>query len=78
MLTLIRQQCKVDWLNYGDDCTKYFFAKVTQRKTAKYFFEIKDAQGQQKQGFGEVAGIMQVFYKKLLGEQNTPRISVDL
>ncbi|KAJ8429087.1 hypothetical protein Cgig2_006828 [Carnegiea gigantea] len=73
---IIKQQCKAKWISYGDECTKYFFAKVKQRKIATYFFEIKDAQGQQKQGFGEVAGIIQIFYKKLLGEQNAPRISM--
>jgi len=26
-MALIKQQCKIEWLKYGDDCTKLFMAK---------------------------------------------------
>jgi len=32
----IRQQCKVEWIAYGDECIRYFFVKAKQRKTALY------------------------------------------
>ncbi|KAJ8424378.1 hypothetical protein Cgig2_033995 [Carnegiea gigantea] len=31
---LIKQQCKIDWLTQGDECTHFFFAKAKQRKLA--------------------------------------------
>ena len=40
VVDILRQQCKADWLAYGDECTRYFFAKAKQRKTASYFFEL--------------------------------------
>ncbi|KAJ8421570.1 hypothetical protein Cgig2_032980 [Carnegiea gigantea] len=40
MTDIIRQQCKAEWITYGDECTRYFFAKAKQRKTALYIFEI--------------------------------------
>ena len=67
LIDLIRQQCEVDWLNYGDDCTWYFFAKAKQRKVESYAFTIQDDHGHVHQGFGEVADILQVYYKGLLG-----------
>ena len=77
MLTLIRQQCKVDWLNYGDDCTKYFFAKTKQRKLASYVYALQDDQGQTHQGFIKVTSILQDYYKALLGPSEVPRTSID-
>jgi len=54
-LDLIRQQSKADWIGYGDECTKYFFAKVKQRKADTYVFDIMDDKGQHKTGFTAVA-----------------------
>ncbi|KAJ8423028.1 LOW QUALITY PROTEIN: hypothetical protein Cgig2_016506 [Carnegiea gigantea] len=33
---LMRQQSKMDWINDGDHCNKFFFAKIKQRKQANY------------------------------------------
>ena len=30
-IKLMRQQSKMDWINEGDHCTKFFFAKMKQR-----------------------------------------------
>ena len=27
-MALIKQQCKLEWINYGDDCSRLFFAKA--------------------------------------------------
>jgi len=29
-LSLLRQQCKLDWIRYGDDCMRFFFARAEQ------------------------------------------------
>ncbi|KAJ8420343.1 LOW QUALITY PROTEIN: hypothetical protein Cgig2_012108 [Carnegiea gigantea] len=69
VIDILRQQCKADWLAYGDECTRYFFAKAKQRKTVSYFFELQDDQGNFQQGFPAVASILQHYYKSQLGEQ---------
>ena len=46
-----------------------FFAKAKQRKTASYFFELQDEQGNLQQGFPAVAPILQHYFKSQLGEQ---------
>ncbi|KAJ8431533.1 hypothetical protein Cgig2_009611 [Carnegiea gigantea] len=73
MIALIRQQCKVDWLNYGDDCMRYFFAKAKQRKVDSYVYSIQDNHGNDQQGFGEVVGILQDYFKALLGPSTVTR-----
>ena len=45
VIAIIRQQSKAEWNSYGDDWTKYFFAKIKQRKTATYIHSIQDDQG---------------------------------
>ena len=40
VIDILRQQCKAEWILYGDDCTRYFFAKAQQRKTASYIYEL--------------------------------------
>ena len=67
MIDIIRQQSKAEWISYGDDCTRYFFAKIKQRKTATYIFSMQDDQGQTRQGFLEVKEVMLKYYKNLLG-----------
>ncbi|KAJ8434397.1 hypothetical protein Cgig2_014244 [Carnegiea gigantea] len=46
-LSLSKQQGKFEWIRFGDDNTKLFFAKTKQRKHASYIFTIKDGNGQQ-------------------------------
>ncbi|KAJ8450515.1 hypothetical protein Cgig2_002200 [Carnegiea gigantea] len=77
VIDIIRQQCKAKWITYGDDCTRYFFARAKQRKTTLYIYKLQDEQGRMVQGFPVVATIMQNYYKRLLGEQNTQRRQID-
>ncbi|KAJ8444542.1 hypothetical protein Cgig2_000821 [Carnegiea gigantea] len=42
-LALLRQQCKMDWISYGDDSTRFFFTKAKQRKLTTYIYSIHDA-----------------------------------
>ncbi|KAJ8421631.1 hypothetical protein Cgig2_020957 [Carnegiea gigantea] len=68
-MDLLKQQSKLEWLKYRDDCTKLFFARVKQRKLATYIYTIKDE---------DIGKVMLSFYKNLLGKQFTPRSSIDL
>jgi len=77
VIDILRQQCKAEWLAYGDECTRYFFAKAKQRKTSSYIFELHDDQGKLHQGFPAVASILQHYYKSQLGEQLTHKGKID-
>ena len=77
VIDIIKQQSKVEWIGYGDECTKYFFAKIKQMKIATYILIIQDDQGHTKQGFSEVTEVMHKFYKSLLGVKYTERQKLD-
>ncbi|KAJ8445673.1 hypothetical protein Cgig2_007149 [Carnegiea gigantea] len=50
-LALIRQQCKVDWIKYGDKNTRFFHARAKQHKMAMYVYSLQDATGTEVEGF---------------------------
>ncbi|KAJ8419461.1 hypothetical protein Cgig2_005509 [Carnegiea gigantea] len=77
-MDLLEQQSKLEWIKYGDDCTKLFFAKAKQRKLATYIYMIKEEDDRQVEGFDQVGKVMLSFYKNLLRKQFTPRSSIDL
>ncbi|KAJ8432195.1 hypothetical protein Cgig2_013737 [Carnegiea gigantea] len=56
-LALIRQQIKSDWIKYGGDCTKFFFARMKQRRLATYIYTIKDIDGTQVEGLCDLMDI---------------------
>ena len=68
VLSLIKQQCKAEWIQMGDDCIRFFFTKAKQRKLATYIYSLKDQNGEKKEGFDEVAKIISSFYSNLLGK----------
>jgi len=68
-LSLIKQQCKAEWIKFGDECTRYFFAKAKQRKLATYIYTLQDQNGESIEGFKAVATKKLQFYKKILGKQ---------
>ncbi|KAJ8431545.1 hypothetical protein Cgig2_009623 [Carnegiea gigantea] len=76
-LALIRQQCKIEWIKYGDDCTRFFFARAKQRKLATYIFTIQDATGAVVEGFDQVGDVMLSFYKDLLRQTSLQRHPID-
>jgi len=42
VIGIIRQQSKTEWIGYGDDCTRYFFAKIKKRKIDPNILSIQD------------------------------------
>ncbi|KAJ8431201.1 hypothetical protein Cgig2_020312 [Carnegiea gigantea] len=77
-MTLMQQQCKLEWISYRDDNTKTFFAKAKQRKLASYICKIQDTKRDLVEGFNQMWQTMITFYKALLGEQNTTRHEIDM
>ena len=59
----MQQQCKMAWIKHGNDNTSFFFTNAKQKKMASYIFTIKDAQGNQVEGFDQVGQLMYAYYK---------------
>ncbi|KAJ8431666.1 hypothetical protein Cgig2_008598 [Carnegiea gigantea] len=57
-LSLIKQQCKQQWLNYGDQGSRFFITKMKQKKLYNYVYAIKDKRGNRREGFAEVTRVM--------------------
>ncbi|KAJ8425317.1 hypothetical protein Cgig2_020955 [Carnegiea gigantea] len=45
------QQCKLEWIKFGDDSTRLFYAKAKQRKLSSYIYTLKDQEGGLVEGF---------------------------
>ena len=44
-LLLMQQQCKVEWIRYGDGYIKLSFAKANQREDYTYIYSLKNSNG---------------------------------
>ena len=69
-LALIRQQCKLDWLKFGDDSTRFFYAQAKCRKLATYVYSLQSTTGTTLEGFDQVGREMLQYYKQLLGQES--------
>ena len=76
-MSLIKQQSKIVWIKYGDDCRRFFFAKIKQRKLTTYIYFIEDVNGQNVEGFDNVGQALLRYYKGLLGTQQTLAKQID-
>jgi len=76
-LSLIKQQCKQEWLSLGDENTRCFFAKAKQRKLATYIYSLQDTSGAMVEGFDAVGQVMFDYYKQKLGPQHISRKRID-
>ncbi|KAJ8422634.1 hypothetical protein Cgig2_028505 [Carnegiea gigantea] len=76
-LTLLRQQCKIDWISYGDDSTRFFFAKAKQRKLTTYIYSIHDASDNEVEGFDLVGDVLFSYYRDHLGKASMRRAPLD-
>ncbi|KAJ8422037.1 hypothetical protein Cgig2_027268 [Carnegiea gigantea] len=75
-MSLIKQQSKAEWIGYGDECSRYFMAKIKQRKAMTCIYQLKDKHSQWVQGFNAVADIITEYYTDLLGRKGTQRHQV--
>jgi len=73
----MKQQSKLEWLNNGDCNTRFFFAKMRQRKQSNYVYSINNDRGEKVEGFPAVEQVMKEYYQKLLGKQSTNRTTLD-
>ncbi|KAJ8419833.1 LOW QUALITY PROTEIN: hypothetical protein Cgig2_030510 [Carnegiea gigantea] len=77
-IALMKQQSKVEWIGFGDECSRHFMAKLKQRKAMQCIYQITDRNDQWVEGFDRVAEIMTGFYHDLLGRQEQHRSRIDL
>ncbi|KAJ8424252.1 LOW QUALITY PROTEIN: hypothetical protein Cgig2_007178 [Carnegiea gigantea] len=77
IISLLQQQSKMEWIQYGDEGSRLFFAKAKQQKLATYIYTIKYDFGNIVEGFECVGKVMQKFYTSLLGQSGPARTAID-
>lgn len=77
-LALMKQQSNLHWLNLGDSSSKFFFAKMKQRKNSNYVYAIMNEMNSRVEGFQEVGRVMLSYFQKLLGENQRQRQKVKM
>ncbi|KAJ8426265.1 hypothetical protein Cgig2_008711 [Carnegiea gigantea] len=63
ILSLMRQQTKMEWIGYGDSGSRLFFARAKQHKLASYIYTLHTSQGELVEGFDDVGKHMSLFYR---------------
>ncbi|KAL0439849.1 UNVERIFIED_CONTAM: LINE-1 retrotransposable element O protein [Sesamum latifolium] len=64
----------MQWMKGGDQCSRVFFRKVTNRRAAKRIFQISDEAGQSHTDPEGVSSAFVGFYQRLLGGSHSRRV----
>ncbi|VFQ91512.1 unnamed protein product [Cuscuta campestris] len=62
------QQAKADWITYGDQDSKLFYAWIKKRRIQNHLTSIANLEGAVVEGKMEVARVLVDYYQKQLGE----------
>ena len=73
----MKQQCKAEWIGFGDECSRLFMARIKQRKVMASIYFIKGHDDQRFKGFEAVSTVLTDYYKDLLGNSNHHRTGID-
>jgi len=57
-ISLMKQQCKAEWIGLGDESTRMFMAKIKQRKVMASIYHIRHLNDHRVEGFEAVARVM--------------------
>ncbi|KAL2240797.1 UNVERIFIED_CONTAM: hypothetical protein Sindi_0720900 [Sesamum indicum] len=64
---MLQQRAKMQWMKGGDQCSRVFFRKIAQRRSARRIFQIDDDQGSTHTDPEEVINEFVTYYQNLLG-----------
>ncbi|XP_074278138.1 uncharacterized protein LOC141601736 [Silene latifolia] len=66
-MSMLKQKAKVDDIKHGDCSSKFFFAKIHERKKQQIIGRILDKDGKERTGLADVADGFVDYYTSLLG-----------
>ncbi|KAL2225603.1 UNVERIFIED_CONTAM: hypothetical protein Sindi_2977300, partial [Sesamum indicum] len=71
---MLQQRAKMEWMKGGDQCSRVFFPKIAQRRTARRILQINDAQGITITEPNAVIHEFISYYQSLLGGDRRQRV----
>ncbi|KAL2252962.1 UNVERIFIED_CONTAM: hypothetical protein Sindi_0090900 [Sesamum indicum] len=71
---MLQQRAKMEWMKGGDQCSRVFFRKIAQRRTARRIMQINDAQGITITEPNAVIHEFISYYQSLLGGDRRQRV----
>ncbi|KAL2224536.1 UNVERIFIED_CONTAM: hypothetical protein Sindi_3021300 [Sesamum indicum] len=74
---MLQQRAKMKWMKGGDQCSRVFFRKIAQRRSARRILQINDEHGDTHTEPGAVVNEFVTFYHRLLGGERR-RAVIDL
>ncbi|KAL2237302.1 UNVERIFIED_CONTAM: hypothetical protein Sindi_0921900 [Sesamum indicum] len=74
---ILQQRAKMQWMKGGNQCSRIFFRKIAQRRSARRILQINDEHGNTHTEPGAVVNEFVTFYHSLLGGERR-RAVIDL
>ncbi|KAL2248038.1 UNVERIFIED_CONTAM: hypothetical protein Sindi_2656100, partial [Sesamum indicum] len=65
--SMLQQRAKMQWMKGGDQCSRVFFRKIAQRRSARRILQINDDHGATHTEPQEVVNEFVMYYQNLLG-----------
>ncbi|KAL0402145.1 UNVERIFIED_CONTAM: hypothetical protein Slati_4244400 [Sesamum latifolium] len=65
--SMLRQRAKMNWVQYGDQCSKLFFSKINTRRAKQRIYQITSSDGAILTEPNQVAAEFLSFFQSLLG-----------
>ncbi|KAL2228615.1 UNVERIFIED_CONTAM: hypothetical protein Sindi_1841200 [Sesamum indicum] len=75
--TMLQQRAKIQWMKGGDQCSRVFFRKIAQRRSASRILQVNDDHGVTHSEPEEVINEFVTYYQNLLGGERR-RTMIDL
>ncbi|KAL2253034.1 UNVERIFIED_CONTAM: hypothetical protein Sindi_0098100 [Sesamum indicum] len=74
---MLQQRAKMQWMKFGDQCSRVFFRKIAQRRSSRRIFQINDDQESTHTDPEEVINVFVTYYQSLLGGDRR-RTAIDI
>jgi hypothetical protein len=73
-----KKRCTIRWIKLGEDNTKFFHAKATERFRRNCIYVLKDEDGRETSDHTDMAGMIWKCYRDRMGSSESVHMQFDL